>query len=117
MEDKGNSKVERAIILDPNRDETQIDKEGKIITKISTYSSEAEFKLYAMVIALLGGIVILTVIAVFVLSLNGKDISDAVIGMGSVAIGALAGVLAPSPAKPSTQTTTATPPTPPTPSK
>ena len=41
MKEKGISEVKLAGILEPTQEKAQIDKDGKIITKISTYSSEA----------------------------------------------------------------------------
>lgn len=106
----GNIEADNSFLPDPgNSDDTTIfKKDGTIIRTISTYYSEAEFKLYRMAILLLGAIVIITVIGVIYLAQQKVDtIPESIIVIGSVAIGALAGVLAPSQSKSSTETTTA----------
>jgi hypothetical protein len=93
-------------------EQTTTDKDGNTITITTTTYSEVEYNLYSMVIKLLGGIVIIALISAVGLAVTGKTVPEFVVSLGSVAIGALAGVLAPSPTKtpPETTKTTKTPP-------
>lgn len=93
-------------------EQTTTDKDGNTITITTTTYSEAEYKLYSMVIKLLGVIVIIALISAIGLAVTGKTVPEFVVSLGSVAIGTLAGVLAPSPTKtpPETTKTTKTPP-------
>lgn len=43
MKEKGISKVVLEALQEPTREKTKIDKDGKIITKISTYSADSVF--------------------------------------------------------------------------
>lgn len=46
-----------------------------------------------LVVIFLGAIAVITVIGCFALALEGKDIPGALIGLGSSAVGAIAGIL------------------------
>jgi hypothetical protein len=57
-----------------------------------------DFWIYRMVVLFLGLTVLAGVIGAIILSLAGKDIPEALVALGAAAVGALAGLLAPSPA-------------------
>jgi TRAP-type C4-dicarboxylate transport system permease small subunit len=62
--------------------------------------SKYEFWLYLAVILFLGIIVLIALISAICLQAHDKSIPEFIVSIGSVAIGTLAGVLAPSPTKP-----------------
>jgi hypothetical protein len=56
--------------------------------------------IYRMVVGLLGIVMVTGIIGAFILALDGKDKPpDIFLALGSAAVGALAGILAPSPNK------------------
>ena|ERR1700681_3775121 len=59
---------------------------------------QSDVWIYRMVVGALGLVVLIAIIGAIVLSVSGKPIPDVLTALGSAAIGALAGLLAPSPA-------------------
>ncbi len=57
-----------------------------------------DFWLFRMIIGALGLVALLAMIGAIILAMSGKAIPDLLTALGSAAIGALAGLLAPSPA-------------------
>ena len=55
--------------------------------------------IYRIVVLSLGLVIIMAVIGGILLSSNGKSLSEGIIALASAAVGALAGLLAPSPAR------------------
>ncbi len=58
-----------------------------------------DLPVYLSVIKFLGLVTVLSIAGIITLSMLDKPIPDAVVALGSGALGALAGVLAPSPAR------------------
>jgi hypothetical protein len=59
---------------------------------------ESDVWIYRMVVAALGLAVLVGVIGAIVLAVLGKTVPEVLVALGSAAVGALAGLLAPSPA-------------------
>ena len=55
--------------------------------------------IYRMVVGCLGLAVIISIIGLLIMSFYGKLLPEGVVALGSAAVGALAGLLAPSPSK------------------
>ena len=55
--------------------------------------------IYRIVVSTLGLTMLTTVIGATWLAVNGKDVPDVLVGIGTGALGSLAGLLAPSPSK------------------
>jgi hypothetical protein len=64
---------------------------------IAAYFRDKEF--YRGVLIILGAAVIIATIGGLALSFNGKDIPQFIVAVGTTALGAIAGILAPSPAQ------------------
>jgi hypothetical protein len=61
--------------------------------------AEKDVWIYRAVVGALGLTVLLTIVGLIVLALVGKPAPDGLIALGSAAVGALAGLLAPSPVR------------------
>jgi hypothetical protein len=72
---------------------------AETIASIADSPLQTDVWIYRMVILILGAVILIAIIGGIFLSLEGKNIPESIVSIGSVAIGALAGLLAPSPKK------------------
>ena len=61
--------------------------------------AEKDVLIYRMVVGALGLAVLFTIFGLIALSALGKTVPEGLVALGSAAVGALAGLLAPSPAR------------------
>ena len=77
------------------------EQKAKLLSSLGTIATplQTDRWIYRLVVAFLGSTLILTVVGGFALVLTGqsKPMPEGLIAMGSAAVGALAGLLAPSP--------------------
>ncbi|MFZ1081847.1 MAG: hypothetical protein WAO19_07970 [Candidatus Kryptoniota bacterium] len=71
---------------------------AEAIARLAAPVIQSDVWIYRMVVAFLGLTVLAGVIGAIILSMSGKSTPEVLVALGSAAVGALAGLLAPSPA-------------------
>jgi hypothetical protein len=72
---------------------------SEALASIAASPLQTDVWIYRMVVIILGVAIISTITGAIVLAFQGKNSPESIISLGSVALGALAGLLAPSPKK------------------
>lgn len=98
------SQIKQELEAAINRDDISDNAKKDISRKLNTLLSplETDVIVYRIVVSLLGLVALITVLGPIIVSLANKatdvkDMPDGIIAIGSAAIGALAGLLAPNP--------------------
>jgi hypothetical protein len=85
------------LAADPDLLEEMKKNPAEAVARVAAPEQIPNTPIYRMVVGALGLIAVLAIIGVLVLAALGKQQSEAAVALGSTAVGALAGLLAPSP--------------------